>query len=76
MEKIYPVELNIFKENAIYDLQKILLDNFFPKLLYLKCHREYSDITQRHLGSSAAPKRGWTGMRSFRGLRYMDFEWK
>ena len=28
MEKIYPVELNIFKENAIYGLQKILLDNF------------------------------------------------
>ena len=28
MEKIYLVELNIFKENAIYDLQKILLDNF------------------------------------------------
>ena len=37
---------------------------------------EYSDITQRHLGSSAAPKRGWTGMRSFGGLRYMEFEWK
>ena len=28
MEKIYLVELNIFKENAIYDLQEILLDNF------------------------------------------------
>ena len=28
MEKIYPVELNIFKENVIYGLQKILLDNF------------------------------------------------
>ena len=28
MEKIYLVELNIFKENAIYGLQKILLDNF------------------------------------------------
>jgi len=28
MEKNYPVELNIFKENAIYGLQKILLDNF------------------------------------------------
>ena len=27
-EKIYLVELNIFKENAIYDLQEILLDNF------------------------------------------------
>ena len=28
MEKIYLVELNIFKENVIYGLQKILLDNF------------------------------------------------
>ena len=28
MEKIYLVELNIFKENAIYGLQKILLDSF------------------------------------------------
>ena len=28
MEKSYPVELNIFKENVIYGLQKILLDNF------------------------------------------------
>ena len=28
IEKIYLVELNIFKENAIYGLQKILLDNF------------------------------------------------
>ena len=28
MEKIYLVELNLFKENAIYGLQKILLDNF------------------------------------------------
>ena len=28
MEKIYRVELNIFKENAIYGLQKILLYNF------------------------------------------------
>ena len=28
MEKIYLVELNIFKENAIYGLKKILLDNF------------------------------------------------
>ena len=28
MEKIYPVELNMFKENVIYGLQKILLDNF------------------------------------------------
>jgi len=28
MEKIYLVELNIFKENMIYGLQEILLDNF------------------------------------------------
>ena len=28
MEKIYLVELNIFKENATYGLQKILVDNF------------------------------------------------
>ena len=28
MEKIYRVELNIFKENAFYGLQKIPLDNF------------------------------------------------
>ena len=28
MEKKYLVELNILKENAIYGLQKILLDNF------------------------------------------------
>jgi len=28
MEKIYPVELNIFKEKAIYGLQENLLDNF------------------------------------------------
>ena len=27
-EKSYRVELNIFKENAIYGLQEILLDNF------------------------------------------------
>ena len=27
-EKSYLVELNIFKENAFYGLQKILLDNF------------------------------------------------
>ena len=40
-EKSYLVELNIFKENAFSGLQKILLDNFFPKLLYLKCHREW-----------------------------------
>ena len=31
MEKIYPVELNIFKENAIYGLQENLLDNFLRK---------------------------------------------
>ena len=40
-EKSYLVELNIFKENAFYGLQKILLDNFLPTLLYLKCHREW-----------------------------------
>ena len=28
MEKIYLVELNIYKENAFYGLQKIPLDNF------------------------------------------------
>ena len=28
MEKIYGVRLIIFKENAIYGLQEILLDNF------------------------------------------------
>jgi len=28
MEKIYPVELNTFKENAIYGLQENLQDNF------------------------------------------------
>ena len=28
MEKSYLVELNIFKENVIYGLQKILQDNF------------------------------------------------
>ena len=28
MENIYPVELNIFKENAFHGLQKIPLDNF------------------------------------------------
>ena len=28
MEKVYLVELNIFKENAIYGSQEILLDNF------------------------------------------------
>jgi len=28
MEKIYLVELNLFKENAIYGLQGNLLDNF------------------------------------------------
>ena len=34
MEKIYLVQLNIFKENAIYGLQEILLDNF-PQNLYI-----------------------------------------
>ena len=33
-EKIYLVELNIFKENAIYGLQEILLDDF-PLDLYI-----------------------------------------
>ena len=28
MEESYLIELNIFKDNAIYGLQKILLDNF------------------------------------------------
>ena len=28
MEQTYLVELDIFKENAFYSLQKILLDNF------------------------------------------------
>jgi len=28
MEKIYLVELNLFKENAIYGLQENILDNF------------------------------------------------
>ena len=39
-EKSYIVEFNIFEENAFYGLQKILVDNFFPKRLYLKYHRE------------------------------------
>ena len=34
MEKSYLVELNIFEENAIYGLQKILLDNF-PQNFYI-----------------------------------------
>ena len=34
MEKIYLVELNTFKENAIYGLQEILLDNF-PQNFYV-----------------------------------------
>ena len=34
MEKIYLVELNIFKENAIDGLQEILLDNF-PRNFYI-----------------------------------------
>ena len=33
-EKIYVIELNIFKENVIYGLQKILLDNF-PQNFYI-----------------------------------------
>ena len=32
MEKIYLVELNIFKENAFYGLQKIPLDNFLRNI--------------------------------------------
>ena len=35
MEKIYLVELNIFKENAFYGLQKIPLDNIFPWNFYI-----------------------------------------
>ena len=34
MEKIYLVELNIFKENAFHGLQKIPLDNF-PRNFYI-----------------------------------------
>ena len=34
MEKIYPVELNIFKENVFHGLQKIPLDNF-PRNFYI-----------------------------------------
>jgi len=34
MVKIYLAELNIFKENAIYGLQEILLDNF-PRNVYI-----------------------------------------
>ena len=34
MEKIYLVQLNIFKENAFYGLQKIPLDNF-PRNFYI-----------------------------------------
>ena len=33
-EKNYLVELNIFKENAFYALQKIPLDNF-PRIFYI-----------------------------------------
>ena len=33
-EKSYLVELNLFKENAFYGLQKILLDNF-PRIFYI-----------------------------------------
>ena len=34
MEKTYLVELNTFKEDAIYGLQEILLDNF-PRNFYI-----------------------------------------
>ena len=34
-EKSYLVELNIFKENVFYGLQKILLDNFPPNCSYI-----------------------------------------
>ena len=34
MEKIYLVELNIFKENAFHGLQKIPVDNF-PRNFYI-----------------------------------------
>ena len=34
MEKIYLVELNIFKENAFHGLHKIPLDNF-PRNFYI-----------------------------------------
>ena len=34
MEKSYLVELNVFKENVIYSLQKLLLDNF-PRNFYI-----------------------------------------
>ena len=34
MEKIYLVELSIFKENAFHGLQKIALDNF-PRNFYI-----------------------------------------
>ena len=34
MEKIYLVELNIFKENAFHGLQKFPLDNF-PRNFYI-----------------------------------------
>ena len=34
LEKIYLVELNTFKENAIYGLREILLDNF-PQNVYI-----------------------------------------
>ena len=34
MEKTYLVELTTFKENAIYGLQEILLDNF-PRNFYI-----------------------------------------
>ena len=34
MEKIYLVELNIFKENAIYGLQEILLEIFSETFIF------------------------------------------
>ena len=34
MEKFYLVELTTFKENAIYGLKEILLDNF-PRNFYI-----------------------------------------
>ena len=34
MEKSYLVELKIFKEDAIYGLQKILLDNFPESFIF------------------------------------------
>ena len=44
MEKIYLVELNIFKENAIYGLQKILLDNFSRNKISSKKQMYFADF--------------------------------